>query len=174
MVPVSSTLAAGSTGSPGGSTTLAPWSTSGKWAMFGYNPAGTRYNPNETILNTTNVSGLTKRWSYTTGEFVQSSPVVENGAVYVGSWDDNLYAVNAKTGVLLWSYNTPAVIDGAPAVANGVVYVSSRGSGLYALNATTGALLWSYSDGSNGVGNIEGSPVVTNGVVYVSTLGNAL
>jgi outer membrane protein assembly factor BamB len=31
-------------------------------------------------------------WSYTTGGWVDSSPVVVNGVVYVGSFDGNVYA----------------------------------------------------------------------------------
>ena len=37
---------------------------------------------------------------------VLSSPAVADGVVYVGADDDNLYAINASTGVLLWSYKT--------------------------------------------------------------------
>jgi outer membrane protein assembly factor BamB len=33
-----------------------------------------------------------KLWSYTTGNFVSSSPTVDNGVVYVGSQDGNAYA----------------------------------------------------------------------------------
>jgi outer membrane protein assembly factor BamB len=32
-----------------------------------------------------------KLWSYTTGNYVQSSPAVINGMVYVGSFDGNVY-----------------------------------------------------------------------------------
>jgi serine/threonine-protein kinase len=39
-----------------------------------------------------NASTGAKLWSYTVGEYVDSSPAVANGVVYVGSWDKNLYA----------------------------------------------------------------------------------
>ena len=32
------------------------------------------------------------KWSYTTAEHIVSSPAVANGVVYIGSWDDKLYA----------------------------------------------------------------------------------
>jgi outer membrane protein assembly factor BamB len=70
--------------------------------------------------------------SYTTGDFVQSSPAVANGVVYVGSLDHNLYALNAKTGSKLWSYTTGGIVYSSPAVANGVVYVGSGDSKVYA------------------------------------------
>jgi outer membrane protein assembly factor BamB len=92
---------------------------------------------------------------------------VANGVVYVGSWDDNLYALNASTGALLWSYATGAPVLSSLAVANGVVYVGSDypDDKVYALNAKTGALLWSYTTGT-----VEySSPAVSNGVVYLGS-----
>jgi outer membrane protein assembly factor BamB len=56
--------------------------------------------------------------------------------VYVGSWDHNVYALNAKTGVRLWSYTTGNdyvfSVTSSPAVANGVVYVGSVDGKVYA------------------------------------------
>ena len=36
-------------------------------------------------------------WSYTTGNGVASSPAVTGGVVYVGSYDNKVYALNAGT-----------------------------------------------------------------------------
>ena len=97
-------------------------------------------------------------WSFDLQYTYFSSPVVANGIVYAGASDDNLYALNAKTGALLWQHTTAGQAVYPPAVANGVVYVSS--GSLYALNATTGALIWQSPDG------FTFSPAVANGVVY--------
>ena len=48
-----------------------------------------------------------------------------NGVVYVGSWNGNVYALNAGTGALLWEYTTGSNVYSSPAVANGVVYIGS-------------------------------------------------
>ena len=82
--------------------------------------------------------------------------------VYFGSYDNNVYALNASTGAKLWSYATGAGVQSSPAVANGVVYFGSGDDNVYALNASTGAKLWSYTTG----GCIDSSPTVVNGVVY--------
>ena len=79
----------------------------------------------------------------------QSSPAVVNGVVYIGSRDDNLYALNASTGAKLWSFTTGGEVIASPAVANGVVYIGSYNQNtndgtMYALDARTGALLWSF------------------------------
>ena len=89
-------------------------------------------------------------------------PAVANGVVYVGSFDDKLYAINATTGNLLWNYTTGGGVLSSPALANGVVYVGSFDDKLYAINATTGNLLWNYTTNAS----IETSPAVSNSIVY--------
>ena len=137
------------------------------WAEKGFTQKGKRSNPYENVLSPSKVGAIDVHWSYTTGSYVVSSPAVANkgGAVYVGSYDDNVYALNATTGAKLWSYTTGSEVESSPAVANGVVYVGSFDSNVYALNATTGAKLWSYPTG-NEVGS---SPAVADGVVYVGS-----
>jgi outer membrane protein assembly factor BamB len=79
-----------------------------------------------------------KLWSYTSGSYVDSSPAVANGVVYVGSQDGNVYALNADTGAKLWNYTTGSYVYSSPAVANGVVYVGSDDDNVYALRAGCG------------------------------------
>jgi uncharacterized repeat protein (TIGR01451 family) len=136
------------------------------WAQF-HGDNMQRWNPRETELGVNNVGGLARKWTYATGAFVESSPAVVNGVVYIGSDDGNLYALNASTGQKLWSFSTGSgqrILD-APAVANGMVYIGSYDGILYALNANTGKQLWSFVTGTNPV---VGAPTVVNGVVYVS------
>ena len=64
-----------------------------------------RWNRCENVLNVKNVRNLSLKWSYATGaHIVGSSPAVANGVVYIGSEDNNIYALDASTGALLWSY----------------------------------------------------------------------
>jgi outer membrane protein assembly factor BamB len=97
---------------------------------------------------------------------VLSSPAVANGVVYIGSYDGNLYALNATTGAKVWNYPAGSWVYSSPAVANGVVYVGSGDGNVYALNASTGTKLWNYPMGSS----VYSSPAVANGVVYVGNL----
>ena len=53
-----------------------------------------------------NAASGTKLWNYTTGGGVYSSPAVVDGVVYIGSDDDNVYALNATNGAKLWNYTT--------------------------------------------------------------------
>src|SRR6266568_1951800 len=70
------------------------------------------------------------------GGRVDSSPVVAEGVVYVGSQDHSLYALSAQTGEKLWSYTTGGSINSSPTVANRIVYVGSNDHNLYAFNQT--------------------------------------
>jgi hypothetical protein len=68
---------------------------------------------------------------------VESSPAVADGVVYVGSDDNNVYALNASTGITIWTYGTTGLVDSSPAVANGVVYVGSNDYSVYAFGTIT-------------------------------------
>lgn len=67
--------------------------------------------------------------------------------MYVGSYDDNVYALNAKTGAKIWSFKTAAPVSSSPAVSKGIVYVGSVNGIIYALDSRTGAKVWSYTTG---------------------------
>ena len=43
-------------------------------------------------------------WSFQTRDRVKADPVVENGVVYVGSYDGHFYALDAKTGKPVWVF----------------------------------------------------------------------
>ena len=99
-----------------------------------------------------------------------SSPVVANGAVYFGSVDGNLYALDSATGDLRWKFKTGDVVHASPALADGVLFFGSWDSYFYAVDATTGKEKWRFHAGEdalihNQVG-FQSSPAVTNGVVY--------
>jgi len=104
-------------------------------------------------------------WDYTTGSEVYSSPAVADGKVYVGSWDDKVYCLNAATGAWIWDYTTGDIVYSSPAVADGKVYVGSWDSKVYCLNAATGAWVWDYTTGNY----VYSSPAVADGKVYVGS-----
>ena len=99
-----------------------------------------------------------------------SSPVVAQGAVYFGSGDGNLYALDAASGELRWKFPTGDVVHSSPAYGGGVLYFGSWDSFFYAVDAATGKEKWRFHGGEdalihNQVG-FQSSPAVFNGVVY--------
>jgi outer membrane protein assembly factor BamB len=100
-----------------------------------------------------------------------SSPAVVNGRVFFGSGDGNVYAVDAKSGILQWKSATGDVVHASPAVASGTVFIGSWDGRLYALDAESGQLRWAFEAGKdpvirNQVG-FQSSPAVVDGTVYV-------
>ena len=72
-------------------------------------------------------------WRFLTGGKVKSSPAVDDGTVYFGSYDNFLYAVDAATGQEKWSFETGDRVSSSPAVVDGVVYFGSDDGHLYAV-----------------------------------------
>jgi outer membrane protein assembly factor BamB len=103
-------------------------------------------------------------------DFYLSSPAVWNGAVYFGSGDGNVYALNVSTGTLNWKFKTGDVVHASPAISDGTVFIGSWDSYFYALDATTGKEKWRFKTGEdadihNQVG-IQSSAAVADGIVY--------
>ena len=88
-----------------------------------------------------------------------------NGIVYIGSFDDKVYALDATTGAVKWTATTGGAIFSSPSVANGVVYIGSEDDKVYALDATTGAVKWTRRPAPQ----VLSSPAVANGVVYIGS-----
>lgn len=96
----------------------------------------------------TPITGAPKvKWSFHTKGMVFSSPAVSGGAVYVGSTDGRLYALDLATGTKRWEYKTGGRVVSSPAVANEVVFFESYDGNLYALGAASGAVRWKFATG---------------------------
>ena len=86
-------------------------------------------------------------------------------ALFIGSSDGYLYALNVVDGSTLWSYKTGGVIKSSPVFDGGNVYFSSNDGFLYALKASSGTLLWRRQI----KGAIPTSPVVVGGTIYTGS-----
>jgi outer membrane protein assembly factor BamB len=93
-------------------------------------------------------------WAFTTGADVESSaafaidPTDGNPTVYIGSDDDNLYAINADTGAEKWRFNTGANVVSSPIVdLDGTIYVGSDNGNVYAINPN-GTQKWIFPTGA--------------------------
>ncbi len=75
-------------------------------------------------------------------DYLQSSPVAADGLVYVGSFDGNVYALNAADGKIAWTFKTGDKVRATALVSDGVVYIGSWDLQTYALDAKTGAKRW--------------------------------
>jgi outer membrane protein assembly factor BamB len=103
-------------------------------------------------------------WRFRTGNMIFSRPVIEEGRVYFGSSDGNLYALDEKTGRELWRF-----CAGGP-----VLYIAKSGEriifgcydcNLYAID-TKGNLLWKFHTSLDYPATIEFEPE-TQHAVYI-------
>ena len=103
---------------------------------------------NDNNLTAVNSNGSIK-WTFPTGNWVDSSPALSHDGteVYVGSWDNKLYAISTTDGSEVWSYETNSYVTSSPAVGiNGRIYFGSMDSIFYALE-NNGSKAWEYFAG---------------------------
>jgi len=108
------------------------------------------------------------RWQTETGDWVASSPALsaDESVVYVGSWDNRLYALDAASGAIQWTFETSALIHASPAVAaSGRVVFGSSDGFLYSVNPD-GTLAWETLIG----GELDSSPAIDQfGRIYLGS-----
>jgi outer membrane protein assembly factor BamB len=86
-------------------------------------------------------------WRVQTGGPVQSTPTVANGAVYVGSGDGHLYALDARTGRERWRFAAGRAITASAAVSGGLVFIGSRDGAFFAVDQRSGRQRWRIRTG---------------------------
>jgi outer membrane protein assembly factor BamB len=127
------------------------------WPVFRGNNARTGFTAEQAA------PPLTKAWEYQAAADIISSPVIFEDMVYFGSRDNNVYALNARTGALIWQYSTGGWVDATPSAAGDALFVPSLDGYLYALNRLTGEMLWRAGLGASSVS----SPLFLDGKVIV-------
>jgi hypothetical protein len=97
-----------------------------------------------------------------------TAPAVDddNGIIVVGSYNDHVYCVRIRDGMLLWTAATGWHVATQPALWGGLVFVGSMDKSVYALQRDTGAQVWNYTTDAY----IRCSAAVdSNGVVFVGS-----
>ncbi|MEX0322117.1 MAG: PQQ-binding-like beta-propeller repeat protein [Puniceicoccaceae bacterium] len=112
------------------------------------------------------------RWTFETGSdyYESSASIADDGTVYIGCWDNNLYALDGETGQQVWAspFPTEGLIVASPAIGtDGTIYIGSYDGYLYAINPD-GTEKWKYEPtlGFNfpvlDLSPINGSPVLSH------------
>ncbi len=101
-------------------------------------------------------------WTFECEDEIRGTPLIHDGTVYIGCYDNNLYALNAETGEFLWKYATEGGITGKPAIEADMIFIGSEDNRLHAISADHGKLVWMYY----AEGPIRSSPAVSDGHVF--------
>jgi outer membrane protein assembly factor BamB len=115
--------------------------------------------------------------------WVESSPTIRDGVVYIGSSDaQRLNAIDAATGRLLWAFDTGGSAWATPAVSDDAVFIGAVGvadyfiahrAGLFAVNRRTGQGLWHFDVPRPDAARVWGfasSPALGDGLVIAGGL----
>jgi len=109
-----------------------------------------------------------KIWNFTTGNQVQSSPILYEEKVYFGSDDGNVYCLNAETGTKIWNFTAKNLVQSTPTILDDRLYIGSNDFNVYCLDPDNGDLIWQYKT----QGPIVSSPLVVNNTVFVGSFDN--
>ena len=114
-----------------------------------------------TILPTP-TQGVKPLWTFECEDEIRGSPLLESGALFVGAYDNNLYAIRATDGEFIWKYATDGGIVTKPAFFDNMVFVGSEDHRLHAVSSRSGKVAWTYfTDGP-----VRSSPKVAEGHLF--------
>lgn len=98
-------------------------------------------------------------------DYLHSSPIYNNGIIYVGSANGILYAIDHKSGKELWHFKANQKIRSTPLVYKNKIYFGSWDGNVYALRLKNGQEVWKFDCG----GIIQSSPATGDGKIFVGS-----
>ena len=154
------------------------------WLMYRRTYDGWGYSPLEQVTPG-NAASLVPVWTFSTGvaEGHQSPPIVNNGVMFVSTPQNQVLALDAKSGELLWRYkrDLPEDLFQLHPTNRGVglyedrVYLATLDAHVVALDAKTGKVVWDQTveDYKKGY-YMTLAPLVAKGKVIVGVSGGEL
>ncbi|MCI0519461.1 MAG: serine/threonine-protein kinase [Chloroflexi bacterium] len=109
--------------------------------------------------------GPQPEWTFTSEDEIRGTPTIANGFVYFGSYDNNLYALNAANGEFQWKYPADGGIVSKPLVSEGNVYFGSEDRRLHVITARFGQVNWTYYTN----GPVRSSPHLAEGHIFIGS-----
>jgi outer membrane protein assembly factor BamB len=110
------------------------------WPVF-------RGNPLQTGVAASSLpSPLKVRWKVKIKDGIEGTAAIDRDTVYVGSFDEHLYAFKLKNGDLKWKYKG-GPFKAAPSVHDGAVYLGDEDGLFHCVDAATGTKRWTFMTG---------------------------
>lgn len=97
---------------------------------------------------------------------IVTTPIYDNGLLYVGSYAHKLFKINAASGEILASYEASNWIWNTPVLQNGILYFTDLSGYVYAVRASDMSEVWAQQVAERG---IRPSPLVTDDSVIVAS-----
>ncbi len=158
-----------------------------EWLTIGGDWCNTRYST-LTQINRSNVKNLKGAWVVHLGSglgakySLEGTPIVKDGVMYIATGNDDVFALDAKTGALIWEHrsgidqNINTVCCGwdnrGVAIGDGKVFLGQLDGNFVALDAKTGKEVWKTQVGAlAGRLHHHRAPLYHNGVIYTGISG---
>jgi polyvinyl alcohol dehydrogenase (cytochrome) len=158
----------------GGAGALSDSAAGSVWNGWGVTVANTRFQTGQAAgLSAGDVARLKLKWAFgfPGASSASSQPVVWGGRVYVGSWEGDVYSLDAKKGCIHWMIEAEAGVRSAISIGkagSGVVaYFGDLAANVYAVDAATGKQRWKVKVDDYPFARISGSPMLHDGRLYV-------
>ncbi len=103
-----------------------------------------RINANASSSSIHTNTGVKPIWAFQCEDEIRGTPLYFKGMVYVGCYDNNLYALNGANGEFTWKYPTEGGIVSRPVVAEETIYFGSEDKRVHAISARSGKVVWTY------------------------------
>src|SRR4030066_1781322 len=104
------------------------------------------------------------------GSMVGTPAVNPDGILYVGTFGDEMVALDATDGSIQWRFNTEDWVWAGPVLSDNVLYFGDLSGYLYALNSSDGTSLWRIQPQNS----IVDKPVLLEDKIYLTTEGDTL
>ncbi|HXI29823.1 MAG TPA: PQQ-dependent dehydrogenase, methanol/ethanol family, partial [Vicinamibacterales bacterium] len=153
-----------------------------RWLTYSGDYSGHRHSP-LTQLTPDNVDRLTAQWTFQTGTVgsFQTTPIVVDGVLYVTGFNNNAWAIDARTGRQIWRYRRELPEDlklccGAINRGFGVLgdrlYMGTLDAHLVSLDMKTGGVLFDVPVIDHSAGySVTVAPLVVKDKVIVGVAG---
>ncbi|MCD4847003.1 MAG: PQQ-binding-like beta-propeller repeat protein [Candidatus Aegiribacteria sp.] len=103
-------------------------------------------------------------WANKCGNIWDSSPVVADGTIYIGTMTGSLFAIDAATGTTVWESSQFTYIESTPAIHEGSILFGNLERSIYSVDRSNGDIQWEYEIPTGDY--LHGSPGVADGLVF--------
>lgn len=131
------------------------------WPQYGLDRQRTR-----AVLESDIAPPFERQWSFDAGSLLEFPPVIDRGALFVGTNQGLAVSLDTETGEERWITKLGGRMASSPAVAGNVVLFATLKGDLVALRRQDGAQAWRLPLGAPS----ESSPLVVDGTVFLGTL----
>ncbi len=141
------------------------------WNRWGNGLENRRYQPASVGgITSANVAQLELKWAFgfPNAARARSQPAVTEEAIFTGSQDGRVYALDTQSGCIWWTFDAESEVRSAPTLGeDGRLYFGDFNANMYAVDAKSGKLVWKKSVRDHPAGTITGSPTLHEGRLYV-------